>query len=378
MILYLLLLVLSIAISLFDFTNINKVYKRVMLILFLGICIILSGIRWNLGTDWSLYHDFYVYNTTLSDFLGDVEDPSRLEPGYGLLNYIHMNIFNDYNMFMLLMALFTISVKVRWILKYTKYPLIAGMVYFTTYLGDIFYIRQYIAVAITVFSFDYIVKRESIKFICTVLLASTIHTSAIVFLLAYPLYNEIGWVKKLTLKKIIVALTVVIVMDLSNASNYLLESFMDAFPPDIGKIVQKVHAYYLLQQQGENFGANIDNAVRLGSAIFRRLLFVPVYLYVYKRLKEIDSTFGKKLKIVLIGYVVFFMFTSISYDFAGRLSLYFTFFEILLIADIFKIKMSIFQRSIFVLAIILYCVVKYVFILNTFPEAYIPFQTFLN
>ena len=64
-----------------------------MLILFFGICIILSGIRWNLGTDWSLYHDFYVYNTTLSDFLGDVEDPSRLEPGYGLLNYIHMNIF---------------------------------------------------------------------------------------------------------------------------------------------------------------------------------------------------------------------------------------------------------------------------------------------
>lgn len=378
MILYLLLLVLSIAISLFDFTNINKVYKRIMLILFFGICIILSGIRWNLGTDWVLYHDFYVNNSTLSDFLGDIENPGRLEPGYGLLNYIHMNIFNDYNMFMLLMALFTISVKVRWIIKYTKYPLIAGLVYFTTYIGDIFYIRQYIAIAITVFSFDYIVKRESIKFICTVLLASTIHTSALVFLLAYPLYNEIGLAKKFTLKKILVILTVVIAMDLSNASNYLLESFMDAFPADIGKIVQKVHAYYLLQQQGENFGANIDNAVRLGSAIFRRLLFVPVYLYVYKHLKEIDATFGRKLRIVLMGYIVFFMFTSISYDFAGRLSLYFSFFEILLIADVFKIKMSIFQRSVFAVAVILYCAAKYMFMLNTFPELYIPFQTLFN
>ena len=378
MILYLLLLAISIAISLFDFTNINKVYKHVMLILFFGICIILSGIRWNLGTDWALYHDFYVNNITLSDFLGDAEDPGRLESGYGLLNYIHMNIFNDYNMFMLLMALFTISVKVRWIVKYTKYPLIAGMAYFTTYIGDIFYIRQYIAVAITVFSFDYMVKRESIKFVCTVILAATIHTSAIVFLLAYPLYNEIGWVKKLTLKKIIVTLTAVIAMDLSNASNYLLESFMDAFPADIGKIVQKVHAYYLLQQQGGNFGANIDNTVRLGSAILRRLLFVPVYLYGYKCLKEIDITFEKKLKIVLIGYIIFFMFTSISYDFAGRLSLYFTFFEILLIADIFKIKMPIAQKSVFAVAVIIYCSIKYVFVINTFPDAYIPFQTFFD
>lgn len=378
MILYLLLLVLSIAISLFDFTNINKVYKRVMLILFFGICIILSGIRWNLGTDWVLYHDFYVNNSTLSDFFGDIEDPGRLEPGYGLLNYIHMNIFNDYNMFMLLMALFTISIKVRWIIKYTKYPLIAGMAYFTTYIGDIFYIRQYIAIAITVFSFDYIVKRESLKFVCTVILASTIHTSAIVFLLAYPLYNEIGWAKKITLKKIITTLLVIIVMDLSNVSNYLLESFMDAFPADIGKIVQKVHAYYLLQQEGGNFGANIDNTVRLGSAIFRRLLFVPVYLYVYKLLKEIDDTFGKKLKIVLMGYLIFFMFVPISYDFAGRLSLYFTFFEILLIADIFKIKVSPLQKSIFLVLIIIYCSIKYVFVINTFPDAYIPFQTFFD
>lgn len=65
-------------------------------------------------------------------------------------------------------------------------------------------IRQAIAIAITAISFEFILKKKLILFIATVLLAFTIHTSALFFIVTYPVY----WYLKLDKKRLIIILTV--------------------------------------------------------------------------------------------------------------------------------------------------------------------------
>jgi hypothetical protein len=370
--LYILLLLISIAISILDFSNLNKKYKYLALLLFGGMCAILSGVRWQTGTDWDLYYDFYHDNNTLSDFLGDANNPGRIESGYGLINYLHAQLFDDYNLFMLFIAAVIISIKMRWIIKYTKYPLIASMVYFTTYAGDIFFIRQYLAVAIVLLSFDFIIKKKPLHFFLMVAIASSIHISAIMFSLAYFLYHKCRW---LTVNKMACLLGFCVILDVSQLNMSTLEVILDMFPSDIGSIAQKLHVYYMLQQEGENFGANIDNATRMASAYGRRLLFIPIYVYAYRYLKQSSVIYEGTLKLVLFGYALFFLCAAISYDFAGRLSLYYTFFEILLIASMFEIRMDKITKGIAYIFLVMYCIAKYVFLIYNFSPYYVPFTT---
>lgn len=370
--LYIILLLISIAVSMLDFTNVDKRYKYLALLLFGALCAFLSGIRWETGTDWALYYDFYHANYTLSDFLGNSKSLDDLERGYGLLNYIHVHLINDYNLFLLLIATIIISIKMRWIIKYTKYPLVASMVYFTTYAGDIFFIRQYLAVAIVLLSFDFIIRKKPLHFFVMVVIASSIHTSAIVFSFAYLLYHKCKW---LTVNKLAFLLGICVILDLTQLNTSALEVILDMFPADIGAVAQKIHAYYMLQQEGENFGANIDNAVRLGSAYARRLLFIPIYVYVYRYLKYVSPQYEGTLKLVLFGYAVFFLCATVSYDFAGRLSLYYTFFEILLIAALFEMRMNKVTKGIAYMFLVIYCVAKYAFLIYNLLPYYVPFTT---
>ena len=370
--LYIILLLISISVSMLDFTNVDKRYKYLALLLFGALCAVLSGIRWETGTDWALYYDFYHDNYTLSDFLDNSKSLDNLERGYGFLNYIHVHLVNDYNLFLLFIASVIICIKMRWILKYAKYPLVASMVYFTTYTGDIFFIRQYLAIAIALLSFDFIICRKPLHFFVMVAIAASIHTSALVFSFAYVLYHKCKW---LTVNRLACLLGVCVVLDVSQLNASALEVILDMFPADIGAIAQKIHIYYILQQEGENFGANIDNVVRLSSAYARRLIFIPIYVYAYRYLKCVSPQYEGTLKLVLFGYALFFLCASVSYDFAGRLSLYYTFFEILLIATLFEIQMNKVTRGIVYTFLLLYCVAKYVFLIYNFAPYYVPFTT---
>lgn len=73
--------------------------------------------------------------------------------------------------------------------KYSKYPSFSYFMLFGTYiyLVNMFLIRHSIAMAVLIVAYGYIEKKKPVKFMLMVLLAATFHTTAIVFLVAYPL-----------------------------------------------------------------------------------------------------------------------------------------------------------------------------------------------
>jgi len=77
----------------------------------------------------------------------------------------------------------------RFIYKYSKLPWMSAYMFLTLQFFDLSMsgVRQILSIAILLFSYDFIINRKFIKFLLVVLLATTIHTSAVMFLIIYPL-----------------------------------------------------------------------------------------------------------------------------------------------------------------------------------------------
>lgn len=147
--------------------------------------IMLSGFRdISIGIDTMSYYTYY--NRDLS-----IEDLGEYYGYQGMLFWLFMSfikeVFNDYQVVLIIVAIVSVGLISRFIWKYSRYPMISFFIYS---IGGFFAIglslvRQYLALSIIVYSFDYIVKRDFIKFFITLIIAFCIHPSSVLFLPAY-------------------------------------------------------------------------------------------------------------------------------------------------------------------------------------------------
>ena len=112
------------------------------------------------------------------------------ERGYVIFNKILNYLSDDAQILLLIAAVLEIGVIVWLIYKYSKFPLNSMVVYIALPAFMIVFsgMRQALAIAITIYSFRFIKEKKLIPFIIAVLLANQFHSSAILFLGAYPIY----------------------------------------------------------------------------------------------------------------------------------------------------------------------------------------------
>lgn len=113
------------------------------------------------------------------------------EKGYVIFNKLVGSIWVNRQFFMFVIAIISIAPVGICVYKYSSMPLMSVIVYLgiPTFMILFGTLRQAIAVGITMLSFIMIRERKPWKFILLVLLASTFHSSAVVFLAAYPIYH---------------------------------------------------------------------------------------------------------------------------------------------------------------------------------------------
>lgn len=135
------------------------------------------------------------------------------------IGYIELNklfkffISEDTQLFILFCSFLCIAPIAFIIYKYSTNIVFSFWIFSSLqiYLFGFSGIRQVIAIGFCCLSFHYIIKQRLLIFVALVLLASTIHTSAILFLPAYWLYHYI----KLTAKKTFLALLAIIMLTFS-------------------------------------------------------------------------------------------------------------------------------------------------------------------
>lgn len=113
------------------------------------------------------------------------------EKGYAILNKLLYTISEDAQFLLIVCAVITMGAVMWLICKYSKSPLLSVVVYLAlpAFLINFSGLRQAIAVAVTIYSFRFIKEKKLIPFIILVILANWFHSSAIVFLAAYPIYH---------------------------------------------------------------------------------------------------------------------------------------------------------------------------------------------
>lgn len=297
--------------------------KKAVLYLVAILFIFISGSRWETGTDWMSYYSFFTYNFTFKDF---VFNNSGFEIGYKLLNSFVKAVTDKYTILLLFLAMLSIIPKTVAFARY-KYFLVIFFGYFAVFEADMFAVRQHAAIAFAVLSYTSIINRNFGRFLACILIGMVFHWTIIGFIPAYFIFNSTKLGK---FSLLIVCGTLL---------GYL------------------VHIQELLFRFALNRFANIDADSKLGSQILLysqntsdldRLsmlgmiarLTIIIFMFILKNKKKDDKIINGFTNMYVVGFAIYVILGSTAIVFV-RLSWYYNFAEVILLAyslTIFKTR----------------------------------------
>lgn len=260
---------------------------------------------------------------------------------------------------------FIVYATIRLINKYTTMPWLAIFVYLT--FGKIMFeaggIRQSLSIAISFFAFDFIIKRNFLKFFLLIALASLMHTSSWLLLIMYPL----SFIKP-TAKNI------------SFFAIFIISIFFIA--PFISKIAFAIMPYY----SGYETNA-LKSDIKLGSIVkvaisltICLLGWLTLRIKISKDKNFIATEQGKQYIVLFIFSIIAvgFYILSIQIRLFERLAFYFDFFNIIFIPQIFTVLNISKFKNIILISLILLTISYQGILIKYRPDwnMYIPYEPF--
>lgn len=277
--------------------SIYRIRKRGRLFLYITISLffwVMSFVRWETGTDWESYYNFFNNHYTWQEFLD-----ASFEVGFTAINFGVKQISDNYSFLLFSVSCIIFPLKYSTIWRYSPYPFFSLILSLLLSKADIFFVRETIALSITFFSVRYIINREKWKFFICLLFALQFHSSIIVFIFAYYIYS-------MRLTKYRLTVLVVGVVFFSIASTVVLSTLGNT----LGGVFQWKIANYL-EYGDEDFGMGISLQEALIRGSINRLFFLSLFIYLYMKNKA-DVVLSGLIKVYTFNYVLFLMLVPIS------------------------------------------------------------------
>ncbi len=186
------------------YSSLATEYKNQLLIKcsFLAVCAILTiaaGLRdEELWGDTLKYIDAYKFDIpTFNNFNLSVEVDAYSEKGFILLSSIIKSFTSNVKIYFLVISVLTFVFLIIDFRKFSMFPLLGLCVYISRfYIGrNLIQIRAGLAIAIVMLCIYYVHKKQLIKYLLVILIASIFHTSMLIII---PFY----WINKLKINKI--------------------------------------------------------------------------------------------------------------------------------------------------------------------------------
>lgn len=281
------------------------------------------------------YNTFRKYS--FKQIIGIYNSNTQKDPTYYFLGWIFSRIFSNGQWWLAFIGAVYLSSVMIVIYKESVNPFLSVLVFtiLTFFLFSLNGLRQVIAMSFTGLSYFSIKKRKPITFTLLVLIGSLFHVTALIFLIAYPMAR---W--KLGVLHIISFVISII----------LFVSFQSTIRGWIAKYIGFEHlTHYGDREESLTFSGFI-----IQFAIF---VFALVYYHnVRKKYKYADILYN----LSFIG-LVFQLFSSMIAEFF-RISMYFSFFNIILIPLVISAepnkKISLLETSLVTLALVSYIFVS--------------------
>lgn len=359
MVLYYSLFLFFFFLSFFDIEKVKTEVKTT--VYYFGVCllILLSGFRWKTGTDWDLYYYYF----TMYDRFGEFNN-GQFEILYATYTYLIKSFTDSYSVFLMISATIIIGIKAIMIKKLEPFFMVSLFAYYSLFIGDLFAVRQSLAISISLFSFYYIIKQKKLFFLISVIVATLVHNSAVVLFLAYPLFYV-----KINNKTTVVIIVLSLFLGVSGVMNLLLSKFqflIEGFGgADSERIAGKLDAYTT-----EVSASKIDSNVAFLISALRRIIILPIILYFRKDVQS--AVYDGYINLFTFSNVIFFTLSQVSIVFV-RFTSYFTVIEILIIAMVLRIQKDKRKQFLLFVFFAIYMGFRIFVSLNTYLDLYDPY-----
>lgn len=270
----------------------------------------ISGIRWNVGVDHLSYLEQY---NNFKDY-GYFTD--NFEPGFKLITRLfaflnsHFTIYFGFLAFMQIFFMYYAFKDERYLLPYLGLVIIMGPHYLSWMNG----IRQMIAATIFVFSIQFIQKRKLLLYVITILLASTIHKSAVLLIILYFIPQK-NYFKNRYINVILLLITIIIGRN---------PAFLQA-----SEFISNILSFIGYEGYSENLGSLIENKriMTIGPRYISILLLNIVTIwYAPKLISRFNNTcYLIYFNLAFFGILMFNLFSNTDFIFLRPVS-YFTIF----------------------------------------------------
>jgi hypothetical protein len=285
--------------------------------LFFVFLILFAGLRSGLGTDFVNYSKWY--NSTIND--------KFLEIGYveimNVFAYFNLSIYHIQLLFFTVTLIF-ISLALK---KYTinlKYAWFFYLIFPYFFLYSFILMRQYLAIAIVFWSFQFLLKNKLWQYTTAILIGSLLHYSC---LLAGLLVFGLFYISKIVTKKQILF--------------FLIASLPFAF---INWFQFFSYFFEGTKYEGYFLAKNMIPVNYIKLVLFNiEALFI---VYFYDELIKLKSLNKYFIVLAIFAFILANIFASVNH--LLRFSLYFKFFELIVLAEIAYIN----RKKIFVVPLI--------------------------
>lgn len=283
----------------------NIVIAKIGIALSIMIPTLLAGLRFEVGTDYSVY--YYIFdNIRKCSYQWILTDSWHFNEERGFLVVSKFvsdilgprNVFGFYGLLILLIFVYTL------IKQYRNYNL--SIFYFLFLLGQytasLNTLRQSLALVMLFWGFQYVFEGKIVKYGTTILFAAMFHTTAVVAIPIYFLWNHKRKEDLKLWKKTAIYFLAIILVALWNPLLTLLNTNLSGF--------------YILKYTTYLVGNETNNR-----SFYLKLLLGIIFIIIEKYLKSKDIRLSLFVNIYLVG--VIFEFTGFYSTFVKRISEYY-------------------------------------------------------
>lgn len=301
---YFLLLAVLFSFAFYEIYSGNQKQSDRLFLISIVMLVLLDGLRWETGTDWHAYERYFETSDRPS------QEFAYFEIGYVVFTRIFKTISDSYTLFLFAHSIFCYSLIGSTIKKYAKFPLLTLALYYCIMLPYQGMNRQYMAMAILIFSIRYIFNRSLWRFLICLVLAFLFHRSSLIFIFAY-------WMVRPQKLAVYIAIYVVFVF-------IALSGIVNRIPPELfyfmgDKASDKADRYMYM-------GAIGTSIISTLMSIAKRSLWIVAVLLYYKAFINIKH-FALYYNFFFFASCILLVISNSAMQAFGRSILTYTVFE---------------------------------------------------
>lgn len=313
--------------------------------------------------DTDTYNYFRLFDEINSSFY-QVKFTLKPECGYIAFNKIIGYFTTNHQIFLLLINIFVLCTIFKFLNKYSKNVWFSVLLFvFLGYFDSTMtLIRFNIALAITLFSYQYLLEKKFFNFLFCVFIASLFHLSAWIFTISYIFILCKN--KLLSNQKYFLFLLSLFILFFF--IDYLIHAFLGFFQ------------FYSSYENNKTFG--VQSSMKLAPILeFLTILSITIFAHILLKKRQQQSNID-----ILFFYLALIAcyFTMLSFIFTpiGRIGKYFSIGTIVLIPNLISTIPNIRNNVILKISVIMICVLRYFIIAYFRPEWYqiYPYKFFFE